>query len=156
LTEKLNNVNISDKHVLISLDVISLFTNIPLDLAIESVSKRWDYIASGCSIPREEFLCALRLIFDSTYFQFDGTIYKQNFGTPMGSPLSPIISDLMRDLKERTLEILDHSLPSYFRYVDDIAMAILSDSINKVLNIFNSFHPRLQFTLEVGGEIEFS
>jgi len=74
----------------------------------------------------------------------------------MGSPLSPIISDLMRDLKERTLEILDHSLPSYFRYVDDIAMAILSDSINKVLNIFNSFHPRLQFTLEVGGEIEFS
>jgi len=92
LNEKLNNVNISDKHVLISFDVISLFTNILLDLAIESVSKRWKYIASGYSISREEFLYALRLIFDSTYFQFDGTIYKQNFGTPMGSPLSPIIS----------------------------------------------------------------
>jgi len=57
----------------------------------------------------------------------------------------------MRDLEERALEILDLS-PFYFRYVDDIAMAIPSDSINKALNIFNKFHPRLQFTLEVGGD----
>jgi len=70
----------------------------------------------------------------------------------MGSLLSPIISELvMCDLEERALEILDLSLPFYFRYVDDIAMAIPSDSINKVLNIFNNLHPRLQFTLEMGG-----
>jgi len=79
LIEKLRNVDIDEKHVLISLDVISLFTNIPLDLAIESVLRRWEYISLGSSIPRDEFLCALRLIFDSTYFQFDGSIYKQNF-----------------------------------------------------------------------------
>jgi len=134
LIDKLRNVDISEKHVLISLDAISLFTNIPFDLAIESNSKRWEYISSGCSIPQDEFLCALRLIFDSIYFQFDGNIYKQNFGTPMGSPLSPIISDLgMRDLEERALEILDLPLPFYFRYVDDIVMAIPSDSINNVL-----------------------
>jgi len=153
LIEKLRNVNISEEHVLISLDVVSLFTNIPLDLAIESVVKRWEYIASGCSIPREEFLVALRLIFDSTYFQFDGNIYKQNFGTSMGSLLSPIISDLvMRDFEERALEILDLPLPFYFRYVNDIAMVIPSDSINNILNIFNNFHPRLKFTLEVGDD----
>jgi len=71
----------------------------------------------------------------------------------MGSPLSPFISKLVtRDLEERVLEILDLSLPFYFRYVDDIAMAIPSDSINKVLNIFNNLYPRLQFTLEVGGD----
>jgi len=71
----------------------------------------------------------------------------------MGS-LSPIISDLvMRDLEERALEkILDLSIPFYFRYVDDIALAIPSDSINRVVNVFNNLHPRLQFTLEVGGD----
>jgi len=71
----------------------------------------------------------------------------------MGSPLSPIISDLvMRDLEERALETLGLSLPFYFRYVDDIVMAIPSDSINKTLNTFNNLHPRLQFTLEMGGD----
>jgi len=39
LTEKLKDIFISDNHILISLDVISLFTNIPLDLAIESFEK---------------------------------------------------------------------------------------------------------------------
>jgi len=133
LTEKLKDIFISDNHIPISLDVIFLFTNIPFDLAIESVLKRWQHIANICSIPQEEFL---NLIFDSTYFLFDGVIYQQNFGTSMSSPLSPIISDLvMRDSEERTLETLGFSLPFYLRYVD-IAMAISSDSIKKNIKYF--------------------
>jgi len=154
LTEKLKDIFISDNHILISLDVISLFTNIPLDLVIDSVVKRWGHIANSCSIPREEFLNALKLVFDSTYFRFDGVIYKQNFGTSMDSPLSSIISDLvMRDLEERALETLGFSLPFYLRYVDDIAMAIPFNSVKKILNIFNGLHPRLQFTVEIGGKL---
>jgi len=80
LTEKLKDIFISDNHILISLDVISLFTNIPLDLAIKSIEKRWEHISNNCSIPRDEFLNALKLIFYSAYFVFDGVIYKQNFG----------------------------------------------------------------------------
>jgi len=149
LTEKLKDIIISDNHILISLDVNCLFTNIPLDLAIDSVVKRWGHIANSGLIPREEFLNALKLVFDSTYFRFDGVIYKQNFGTPIGSPLSPIISDLvMRDLEERALETLNFSLPFYLRYAD-IVMTIPSNSVKKILNIFNGLHPRLQFTAEI-------
>ena len=37
---------------------------------------------------------------------YDSTIYKQVFGTPMGSPLSPIIADMvMEDLEQRALTI---------------------------------------------------
>jgi len=36
--------------------------------------------------------------------------------------------------------------------VDDIAMAIPPDLVTKILNIFNSFHPRLQFIVEMGGD----
>jgi len=91
-------------------------------------------IANNCSIRRDEFFNALKLIFDSTYFVFDGVIYKQNFRILMGSPLSPIISDLvMRDLEERALEALGFSPPFYSRYC----------------------HPRLQFTAEIGELLNF-
>ncbi|KAG5311587.1 GVQW3 protein, partial [Acromyrmex insinuator] len=36
----------------------------------------------------------------------------------------------------------------YFRYVDDILLALPSDTVNDTLNISNSLHTRLQFTLE--------
>jgi len=57
--------------------------------------------------------------------------------------------------RERALEALSFSPPFYFKYVDDIAMAISSDSVEEILNIFNGFHPRLQFTAEIGGELLF-
>ena len=48
-----------------------------------------------------------------------------------------------RDLELRYIFIL-------FRYVDDIATAISNHLIEEFLEVFNSFHSRLQFTLEVG------
>jgi len=37
-----------------------------------------------------------------------------------------------------------------YNFVDDIVMAVLSNMIDFILTTFNSFHPRLQFTLKVG------
>lgn len=69
----------------------------------------------------------------------------------MGSP-SPIIADLvLQDLEERELKTIGVEIHFYFRYVDDIVMAIPSEFINKTLDTFNSFHTRIQFTIEVGG-----
>jgi len=50
------------------------------------------------------------------------------------------------------LETLAVTVSFYVRYVDDIATAIPSSTTNQVVNIFNSFHNRLQFTLEIGRE----
>jgi len=44
-----------------------------------------------------------------------------------------------------------YNLPFYFRYVDDIVTAVPSNRIQDILNMFNLFHPRLQFTIEVEG-----
>jgi len=108
----------------------------------------------NCHIPQNEFINALKLILNSTFFTFDKLIYKQNFGTPIGSLLlSPIISDLvMRDLEERSLETLNFPMSFYVRYVDDIAMTILPSSVTEILRVFNGYHPRLQFTVEMGGD----
>ena len=51
----------------------------------------------------------------------------------------------MQDVERFRTEV-----PFYFRYVDDIAIAIPNHLIEEFLGVFNFFHSRLQFTLEVG------
>jgi len=84
IQEKKNNNN-NESYILVSFDV-SLYTNVPLDLAIESITKRWDYIERSTKITKNEFIAAINFVLSSTYFTFSNKIYKQTFGIPMGSP----------------------------------------------------------------------
>jgi hypothetical protein len=44
--------------------------------------------------------------------------------------------------------MLDFRPPFFFRYVDDIITAVTKSQVQSVLTRFNSFHERIQFTLE--------
>jgi len=150
LVGSLSGRHIDESHVLLSLDVVSLFTNVPLELALEGVRKRWDYIKDHTKIPLEPFIRALEFVLSSSFFTFNGITYQQTFGTPMGSPLSPIMADLvLQDLEEFCLQKLNISLPIYFRYVDDIILAAPREKVDLIFQIFNSYHPRLKFTIEM-------
>jgi len=145
----LSNKNIPVSHSLFSLDVVSLFTNIPLNLALDSINKRWEHVQRFTKIIKEDFMMSVEFVLSSTYFTFGNRIYKQIFGTPMGSPLSPIVADLvMRDLEELILNSLDIRPTLYYRYVDDIILSAPKDEIQSILDKFNSYHHRLKFTLE--------
>jgi len=77
-----------------------MFTNIPLDLAIHE--KRLNQIERNMSIPICYFI--LEFMLTSTHFTFN-KIYKQTFGTLMGSSLSSIIANLLlQDLEEKVLK----------------------------------------------------
>lgn len=87
---------------------------------------------------------------ENTYFQFNNVYYKQIFGTPMGSPVSLIFADIvMPDLERDCLSKLDFKPLFYYRYVDDIITCIPRSKVQNMLDTFNSFHPRLQFTSEL-------
>jgi len=119
---------------------VSLFTNVPLNLTLESVGNRRDHIKKGTKISANKFINAVKLILDSIFFTFNGMIYKQKFDTPMGSPLSPNIADLvMQDLESNALEILDIEIQ--ISQMDDIALAVPRQKSNDVLETFNSYHP---------------
>jgi len=90
------------------------------------------------------------MIVDSTYFTFNKIYYKQIFRTPMGSPLSIILADIiLQDVEEVALNRLPVDLPFYFRYVDDIFLAARMNSLNFILKTFNSFHAKLKFIMEI-------
>ncbi|XP_071582490.1 uncharacterized protein [Temnothorax nylanderi] len=144
------NVRIGSDEVLVSLDVTALFTNIPNELVYESVRKRWHYISQNTKLSLPQFLHAIELILHSTSFCFDDKFYEQIYGSPMGSPLSPILADMvMEDLETHCLSLLDFDVRVYLRYVDDVFTIVPKRAINALLGAFNGYHPRLRFTYEI-------
>ena len=77
-----------------SLDVESLFTNIPLE---ETISVCCDSLFSNNAkvnnINRNNFGKLLRAALQNKYFNFEGKIYKQLDGVAMGSPLGPTLAN---------------------------------------------------------------
>ncbi|XP_071576680.1 uncharacterized protein [Temnothorax nylanderi] len=141
--------SISNDQIMISLDVASLFTNIPKELVLEAIEKRWHEISPNTKFTLPQFLHAINLVLGSTSFCFNGNFYEQPFGSPMGSPLSPIIADLvMDDLETHCLSSFDFVISIFCRYVDDIFAIIPRAKLNDVLRAFNNYHPRLKFTHE--------
>lgn len=107
LINKTSNLTIPEEASLLSLDVISLFTNVPIDLVIDGISNRWHLIEKNTDILKLEFFKALHVVLDSTYFMFNDKFYRQTFGLTMGSPLSPILADIvMQDLEASCLNKL--------------------------------------------------
>jgi len=151
LIQKLENLYIPDNCILVSLDVISLFTNVPIESITDILEEKWSFIETHSTIPKEEFFNAINLVLHSTFFVFNNKFYKQTYGAPMGSPLSPIIADLfLQKLETDVLNNLPIKPIFYFRFVDDIALSTTYTFLNDLLHKFNSYHPRLKFTLEIG------
>ncbi|XP_055912316.1 uncharacterized protein LOC129946222 [Eupeodes corollae] len=86
--DKARNVKLQSNDVLVSFDVISLFTNIPVQLAINIIKKKWDTISRHTKISQTKFIEIMDFCLkDNNYLQFKDIIYKQIFGMPMGNPI---------------------------------------------------------------------
>lgn len=58
LVDKLRRLHLKDNYILVPLNVVSLFTNVPIDLAINNISVRWTHMANKCNILKKEFIDA--------------------------------------------------------------------------------------------------
>ena len=74
----------------------------------------------------DEILHLLDFCLNATYLSLRGEIYKQTFGTAMGSPMSVVVANLvMEDVEERALATFDVKLPFWKHFVDDAVVAFL-------------------------------
>ena len=55
----------------------------------------------------------------------------------------------MEDLEKTVFERLEFVVPFYFRYVDDTLLCVPLDKLQKLIDTFNNYHPRIQFTHEM-------
>lgn len=70
-----DGVILPDNYVLISLDAVSLFTKIPLELIVNIIKEKWHLIQPHTSLSETNFLKLITFIFNKSYFCFNNTYY---------------------------------------------------------------------------------
>ena len=132
--------------IMASLDVESLFTNIPLAETITIVTEKvFEKKRKVNGISRGDFRRLLEITTAGTVFYFDGQYYKQKDGVAMGSPLGPALANAFLAHHETVwLEECPLSFaPIFFaRYVDDIFVLMRSNEhVAKLAEYLSSKHP---------------
>ena len=136
-----------------SLDVDSLFTNIPLDetidICIDSLYKDDD---NTPKIPKNVFRNLLAVATKESFFIFNNKFYTQIDDVAMGSPLGPTLVNIsMCNFENKWLKDCPHSLKPVFyrRYVDDVFVLFSSLDQTEMLKKYSSSkHPNINFSLE--------
>ena len=156
--DAIKTVQVPDDYKLVSFDVKSLFTSIPLQLALDCTETAINNSTIELPLPTDDVMDLLNLCLTSTYFQYNGTHYKQLHRTAMGSPVSIVVAEIvMQNIEERALATYKRTLPLWLRYVDDTFTAVHKDEIDDFHEHLNGQNADIQFTkgIEENGKIPF-
>jgi len=89
-------------------------------------------------------------VLTKTFFKYDGHHYKQIFGCAMGSPISPVLADLLMEVIEETaITTALHPPKLWFRYVDTSHVCLKKDQVDVFHQHLNSINTNIQFTLKL-------
>ena len=146
--------------ILASMDVTSLYTNIPQEEGITTVCQAYEafYIEplppppSTPSIPTRNLREVLSLILQENSFRFNGSDYLQTHGTAMGPKMAVAFANIFMAKIERQILRQSSKKPLVWkRYIDDV-FSLWDTSIEKIeefLGKANSFHPTIKFTAKI-------
>ena len=138
---------------MVSYDVSSLFTNIPLTEVIHIIlNKLFHNNTPFVNFSYDLFKKLLETASLNCYFLFNKSIYQQVDGIAMGSPLGPTFANIfMCHLEQNFLDNCpsEHKPTLYRRYVDDTFALFQSKShAEAFFKYINTIHPNIKFTLE--------
>ena len=92
LHERLNNITITTNSRLVSFDVTSLFTKVPVDDLLDYLAGVLDNYE--LSLHTSNIIKLISLCIKNCKFSFNGNFYEQVFSMSMGNPLSPLLSNI--------------------------------------------------------------
>ncbi len=145
--------------IMASFDVSSLFTKVPVPETLAIVEQRLeevrqlesDPLSQITSLTNAGIMKLLKLALEECYFTYDGLLYKQKSGLPMGGRLSPILANIFMEHFEYTVLCSSPIVPKmWFWYVDDIFIVWNKKlgSIDDFLHLLNKQHPNIVLTAE--------
>ena len=146
----IKNVQFPSSYHMVSFDVKSLFTNVPLEctigLVLEQIYNKRELVTN---ITRSEMKEILLLCTKNVPFSCNQDIYIQKHGVAMGSPLGPVLQGtfMVNVCMVPKLNVYIH----FWRcYVDDTItfVKIGSFDLENLLSVLKKFHPKIKFTYE--------
>ena len=142
-----------NNYFMVSYDVRSLFTNVPLKETIKITMDRLyrsDHIVPP-TMPENVLKHLLELCVQDNVFVFNGEVYYQHDGVAMCNSLGTILADIfMCHLEETSILTSDLSPEFYRRYVDDtFCLFSNKEDAIKFLDYINIIHPSIKFDMEL-------
>ena len=104
LLNKLKDLDVlSPNAILVTFDVSSLYTTVPINEGIDACRKFLDQ-RTDKSVPTESVCDLMRMIMTMNNFVFNGEHFVQQHGTAMGTRIVPAFANLfMRNFEEKAL-----------------------------------------------------
>lgn len=121
--QKIEPLKFPRSYQLASIDIVFMFINMLRELMLDIVKIRWNVIRKNTYLTLSLFLEGIIILFDHVNFSFNGTKCKKTQGTPMSSPVSPALYELviehidrivMENWKNSSINVLFDA-----RYADD-------------------------------------
>ena len=133
-TSVISSEKIQDHEIMVSFDVESLFTNVPIEGAVQAALRKLESdptLADRTTLTPAQIADLLDFVLRSTYFQHNGSIYEQREGAAMGSPVSAVIANLyMETFEEQAIESAPSKPKIWKHYVDDTFTILDRDRVD--------------------------
>ena len=103
-TEMTLEETVNKDEVMVSFDVQSLFTNVPVGQALDVIHDKLltdETLEDGTPLTPQQIIYLLHICLRTTYFLYQGIYYEQTDETAMGSPVSPVVA--MEHIEEQAL-----------------------------------------------------
>ncbi|XP_022814534.1 uncharacterized protein LOC111348226 [Spodoptera litura] len=140
----LEDVRLQDTDIMISFDITSLFTNVPVDETISIITN----ILKDTDLPTGYIACVNHCL-TTGYFLWRGEYYLQVNGVAMGSPLAPVVANIYMEWFEgQALASAPVRPRHWWRYVDDVFAIVNREHVAEFVGHLNSVHGSIQFTTE--------
>jgi len=133
VTQSLTNINSGYQHI-VDIDLKSFFDEVEHYVLLELISKK-----VSCNKTMKLLRSFLR-----APIQLGGCLHKRRKGVPQGSPLSPLLSNILLNELDKELVKRGHR---YVRYADDFSVYVKSKEAAK--RVGNSIYKFLRIKLQL-------
>ena len=150
---EISEIPVEQNTWLVTVDVKSLYTNIPNEEGIQACHEAWRIreTTDPQHPPADVLRHLLEIVLKLNTFEFDNKHYLQKFGTAMGSKLAPAYANTFMGKLEKTILASSPLKPVYYRrFIDDIFMLWphSEEELIRFIQHMNRANRSIQFTYE--------